>query len=319
MQYKKKQDIWAIEFPKGTFKDADAVLQKLKKFEFQPIDDVPDTEQGKGFVPFMDPYATLDEHGIIAGTHLAVVLRTDTRKIDKKGAKTKLEKEIRKSGKLWSRTDKKDRLEQITFEMLRHAVPVPSFDIISFTSDGNGDYAYLPVNSEKKMTAMLEYLDEVLDTTHTNDFLMENDPERGRIFLTNMWLKNENGHFEHEFVAKSLSDEENTMTSSDSGDLAFGYINGGKLCSSGTLVMGEIAIDLKASSLNGMRIHLNIEAPEKNGEDQDSLDAEMLGMQIGLIHDTVETVNKIFEDQNDLDVAGMKKTMGNMVKTVLHD
>ena len=95
MKLPKKTTVWKTIFPQGTFSKSSSkdIESKIGRLSFKPIDNTLE-EINSGFVSIFDKDKSVEETGISLGSTYGLHLRTDSRKIDKKGAKVHLEKEI---------------------------------------------------------------------------------------------------------------------------------------------------------------------------------------------------------------------------------
>jgi hypothetical protein len=134
----------------------------LKRYAFQDIDSLPDTERSFGWTSFED---MLDIEWTMAppekGAYLAFALRLETRRVPpavlKKHHGLALREEKRRmaeQGKQFiSRERKKELKEQVQLRLMRHFLPIPAiFDVIWATDSGLVYFA----STQRKVLDMFE-------------------------------------------------------------------------------------------------------------------------------------------------------------------
>lgn len=320
MKYKKKQDVWQVRYPHGTFGSADALAKKLAKRAFVPIYDAPDESLSMGFVPVDDMDGDIGNASILAGTNMVCALRKDVRKIDKAQAKARLDREIRKikgADGFVSRERKKEELEKIELEMMRHTFPIPTLSIVAFVPGkeaSDDDCLYLPVNSETNLDAMMEVMKDVLG--NPDDEYPLGDAETAKNVLANLWEAYEGGRANDfiEFTPRTVSDETDSITASDYTDLAFGMINNDKRCTSGQIrLSNNVPVGVRTSCPNALRIGILLPADRESTGDMDDL-----ALQIDVIHETFDAVSRLFRDNvEEPDETRLREAMRTKVKYIL--
>lgn len=314
MKFAKKQQLYRIDVPEGTFSKGDmtTVLDGLSGFGFTPIDDDPEEASSQGFVSALDEMKDVKDDGIMFGDAYIFGLRTDTRKVDKKAVKVLLEREVRKSGRLWKRQEKKEREEQIMLELRRRAIPLPSTQLIFIMPQD--DAIYVVANKQKKAEEIFEFLSQALNIPYNNVvFAEEEDEETRAAFLEYLWTEHAEGRG-NLFFPKSVSGGESTTQSTDEADLAFGRING-KKCACGEITLPtNVIVELKTPTFHAMKITAQIP------DDAEAADkGEELGMLAGFYNDAFNDVRRMYDAfRNDpKDGDAMKNVFERTARNVL--
>lgn len=307
MKLPKKTTVWKTIFPQGTFSKSSSkdIESKIGRLSFKPIDNTLE-EINSGFVSIFDKDKSVEETGISLGSTYGLHLRTDIRKIDKKGAKVHLEKEIKASGRVWSRDEKRERLEQIHLKMLGQAIPIPTLQTIII--DHAKDIVYFQVNSEKQLEKILEIFSNAVGVPLKDiKSHYDADPEDVSLFMEYAWANDE-------LSPRALSNGAIKLSGDDSVDLAFGRLNG-KRCTSGVMVLpSSIAVQLYSSSISNLTIHL-----EKSEDPLEEGETDFLDFQIETIINAFIEVEKAFADFQKNDMKNAEKMLKEVFEQQVRD
>lgn len=306
----KKFKLWRVVYDKGALSNLslDEIRNRINAGAFQPIDDDPYTFSSKGVVSIIDIDHSTEQDDVAFGSWVMFNWRKDERKADKKAVDRILKKRIAKllkdtGGEFVSRNTKNEIKAQIVDELRSRSEPIPS--VMPIYIHPESDSIFYPVSSEKKLEAIAEEIEGLLDTGRGQETIADFDTDMGMDWLENLWHSTMSGQLGPQtglnFYPKTVGNEEAKTTSDDATDLAFGKLNS-KRCLAGVIEYPDestIAVNLNPRQLS-MTIMMEDAKPESA-----ELWAEELALRLDMVMEKFDTVEKLAQKR---DASGIDET-----------